>query len=102
LEPQTDRRLDEEDVMTWMIAAILLVAFFLVFRRFAVFRRLPPELAAIGAALVVSASSVYELATASPEAETRRLVYAALLGAMAMVIVYALRQRGSKAHVPGR
>lgn len=79
--------------MTWAIAAILAITFYLVFRRLALFQRIPPALGAIGAAVIVGASSVYELANASPEAETRRLVYAVVLGAMGMVIVYSLRLR---------
>ena len=74
--------------MAWAIPAVLTVAFFIVFRRSGALRRVPHELAAIGAAAIVMASSAYELATALP-GSVRARVYAALLGAMVVVVVVA-------------
>ena len=70
-----------------------IVTLFLLFRRRAAFQRLPSKWVAAGSALLVIASSVYELATTPSEAQTRRLLYVGLLGAMGVVILYALRQR---------
>jgi Na+/H+ antiporter NhaD/arsenite permease-like protein len=74
--------------MAWVIPAVLTIAFFVVFRRLAVLRRVPHEWAAIGAAVLVIASSASELATAPPES-VRARVYAALLGAMVVVVIVA-------------
>ena len=79
------------DVMAWAIPVALMIALFLAIRRWPVFQRIPPEWAVIGMAVIVGANSIHELMTA--DSETRRLVYAGLLGAMAMTIVFALRPR---------
>lgn len=83
--------------MGLVFLTVVWTAFFVLFRRLSLFRRLPPAWGAIGAAVIVSAHSVHQLATTSPDADARRLVSAALLGAMAMVIFYTLTEKRRRA-----
>ena len=76
----------------WAIPVTLTAAFYVVLGRRAVFRTPPPEPAAIGAAALVIGSSVYELATESPDS-VRARVYAALLGAMVVVVIVVSTRR---------
>jgi hypothetical protein len=79
-------------VMAWLMPGLLTIAFYFVFRRSPLFRRLSPERGAILCSLVVIAASIRSLVTGPREGLWFGLHWAVLGAALAFVIVAAAQR----------